>query len=95
MGMSLVAKCTMFNCTYNSNGVCQTLAINISPHAECTTCNYGKSKAGLAGIISGVGACLTDCKFNNQLECQASKVSVVSHGSHADCETVQYRMRLW
>lgn len=95
MGMSMVTRRSMSNCTYNNNSLFQTLAINISPQAECTTCNYGKTKAGLTDISAGVGACLADCKFNNQLECQATAVSVVSHGNHADCKTVQFRVHLW
>jgi hypothetical protein len=85
----------MPDCTYNNNGACRTLAINISPYAGCTTCNYGKTKAGLTDINAGVGGYLADCKLNNQLECQVPNVTVVSHGNHADCGTVQFRRRLW
>jgi hypothetical protein len=93
MDMSEVMKCNMVNCTYNSNRICHTLAINVGPHAECNTyVTNGNSKSGFKEAKSTIGACLTsDCKFNDSLECRAPNINVAGHAIHADCETYQSR----
>ncbi len=88
MDMTNISKCSMENCAYNMDGLCHTLAITVGPHAECNTYIHASSRGGFNNVTGGIGACLaTDCKFNKQLECSASKIDVASHDKHADCDT--------
>lgn len=92
MDMSSIMKCNMANCVYNMNELCHTLGITVGPHAECNTYNHGSSKGGFSEVKGGIGACLaSECKFNEQLECRAPNINVVSHDRHADCETFERR----
>ena len=92
MQMVQISRCNMKTCAYNMDGLCHTLAITVGPHAECNTYVHASSKGGFGHVTAGIGACLaSDCKFNDRLECQASRIDVVGHGKHADCETFQER----
>jgi hypothetical protein len=90
MNMTSISKCNMSTCTYNKDGSCHTLGITIGPHAECNTYVHASSRGGFPEIKGGIGACLTsNCKFNNNLECQAKEVDVAVDNKHADCKTFQ------
>ncbi len=92
MEMTQIQACNMSACAYNMNDVCHTPGINVGPHAECSTYTHGSSRGGFREINGGIGACLaSNCKFNNQLECNASNIDVTIHDRHADCETFQVR----
>lgn len=86
--MSMIMKCTMSNCAYNSSGLCHTPGITVGPHAECNTYVHASARGGFKDIKGGVGACMaSDCCFNDKLECQAPGIDVAGHDRHADCET--------
>lgn len=89
MEMSTVDRCDVGDCSYNSGGGCRTMAINVGPHAECSTSfKGGNLKGGTDGTSPGVGACVSvDCRYNSSLECLAEDIDVTGHGGHADCRT--------
>ncbi|MBI2860405.1 MAG: DUF1540 domain-containing protein [Chloroflexi bacterium] len=90
MGITPVSTCNASICAYNQQNLCHTPGINVGPHAECHTYNYGNAKGGFPEMKGGIGACLaSDCRFNQQLECKALHIDVVTHDSHADCRTYQ------
>lgn len=92
MDMAKVSSCNMTACTYNMQNICQTLGINVGPHAECNTFNYTAMKGGLKGVKGGVGACrASECKFNEMMECKAPEVNVAFHDQHPDCKTFQLK----
>ena len=92
MNMSMISKCNMSTCAYNKDGSCHTLGITVGPHAECNTYVHASSRGGFPEVRGGIGACTaSSCKFNNQLECQASKVDISTDDKHADCRTFQKR----
>jgi hypothetical protein len=93
MNMPKVKKCDVKQCCYNSNNICHALAINVGGSAtpRCdtytTTC---KSKAGDSGATATVGACkVSGCRYNMNLECQASEISVSKGKDPADCITFE------
>jgi len=71
------------------------LGITIGPHGECNTYVHastrsGSTRSGFPKVKGGVGACIaSSCKFNNQLECKASKIDVAIDDKHADCQTFE------
>jgi len=74
------------------DGACHTLAITVGPHAECNTYVHASSRGGFPEVKGGIGACTASgCKFNDKLECQASKVDVAVDAKHADCKTFQVK----
>lgn len=88
MNMVSISKCNMSTCAYNLEGCCHTLAITVGPHAECNTYVHASSRGGFPEVKGGIGACTASgCKFNDKLECQASKVDVAIDAKHADCKT--------
>ncbi len=90
MEMTQISNCDMESCTYNTGGLCHTLAIAVGPHAECNTYTHGSSKGGFNNANGGIGSCLAaDCRFNERLECRAPEIDVSSHEIHADCETFE------
>ncbi|MBI2855040.1 MAG: DUF1540 domain-containing protein [Chloroflexi bacterium] len=90
--MSQIAACNMSTCVYNRDNQCHTLGITVGPHAECNTFNHASSKGGLRDANAGVGACTAaDCRFNDQMECNAPNINVASHNIHPDCKTYQPR----
>ena len=92
MEMSKITKCDMSACVYNRENRCITMGITVGSHAECNTFNHGSAKGGFDNVNGGVGACLAaDCMFNEQLECNAPKISVMTHDRHPDCATFQKR----
>jgi len=92
MNMVSISKCNMSTCAYNVDGACHTLAITVGPHAECNIYVHASSGGGFPEVKGGIGACTASgCKFNDKLECQASKVDVAVDAKHADCKTFQVK----
>lgn len=91
MEMSGIASCDVGDCSYNSGGGCRTMAINVGPHAECSTSfKGGNLNGGMDGASAGVGACISiDCRYNEDLECATDEIDVTEHGGHADCKTFE------
>ena len=90
MEMTPIRLCDVSTCAYNHGNACHTLAITVGPHAECNSYNHGSRTGGFKEVKGGVGACLaSDCRFNEQLECRATRISVENHSEHADCETFE------
>ena len=92
MNMASFSKCNQSTCAYNKDESCHTLGITVGPHAECNTYVHASSKGGFPDVKSGIGACTaSSCKYNDKLECQASKVDVAVDAMHADCKTFQVK----
>ncbi|MFH0811116.1 MAG: DUF1540 domain-containing protein [Pseudomonadota bacterium] len=86
--MPKVESCTVNSCFYWRDGRCCAEAINVgADHPNCDTFKAGSGHIDRCGL-GGVGACkVENCRHNNQLLCNAPKVSVGMHYEHADCET--------
>ena len=90
MKMSPVFECEFSECTYNQGEKCRTLAITIGD-GQCACCDTSfrsETKAGVAEVEGGVGACRKDdCVYNQSLECTAQGIQVQRHEDHAECDT--------
>ena len=96
MSMTPVDQCKATKCVYNAGTVCRTPGITVGAHGECETLYFRTAKGGSQNSSGGVGACLVaDCKFNQQMECTAPKVTMVDSNGYADCGTCQRRSHLW
>ena len=92
MEMSKVMKCEVDECAYNMDNCCHTMAITVgdSMNPRCDTFCQSAMVGGDAGCTAGVGSCKTSCcRYNNNLECGASGISVGYKGHDPDCLTFQ------
>ncbi len=91
--MPRVDDCSALECSYNIEGACHAMAINIGgPAPWCDTFIKAKEKGGAQNIIGGVGACkVSECMHNESLECMAKSIHVNADGSHAVCSTYAAR----
>lgn len=91
MVMPLVQKCTVTNCSYNTDTVCHAMAITVGQGTRplCDTFYKTDHKGGAMDSKGRVGACKEEqCRFNESLECTASQgITVSLHEQHADCVT--------
>jgi hypothetical protein len=95
MDMPKVEKCDITECCYNDTGMCRALAITVGgdgAHPACDTyCGY-RTKGGDTTIIAGVGACkVSECTYNQSLECTAPGINVGRGPDQADCLTFRRR----
>ena len=93
MEMVKIVDCSVTECAYNSNKECHTLAITVGSNCPmCETYTSAKSKGGMDDVTGGVGACrMSDFRYNNMLECNASGIHVSKHSGHADCDTFEVK----
>lgn len=91
--MPKIIDCQAKQCVYNRNGKCNTPAITVGDDEPCCdTFSNRPDKGGFPNIDGCVGACkVSDCEYNNSLECTASGIHVVVMKDHPDCGT--YRQR--
>jgi hypothetical protein len=91
--MTKVKSCSVENCFYwDNNNKCCAEAINVGAgHPTCDTFHSGGHHANQHGM-GGVGACkVSECRYNNELFCNAPAIQVVGHAEHADCQTFSPR----
>ncbi len=91
MDMPKVEKCQIAECCYNADEMCHALAITIGgdgSHPACDTyCGY-RTKGGDPTLMAGVGACkVSECTYNQSLECTAPAIDVGRGPDQADCLT--------
>ncbi|WP_010693249.1 DUF1540 domain-containing protein [Saccharopolyspora spinosa] len=92
MEMPLVNKCTAGNCAFNHGQNCHALAITIGHplRAQCDTFCTAPVEGGVPDVVGHVGACkMSDCRYNDHLECQAPGISVGYEQDIVDCLTYQ------
>jgi hypothetical protein len=84
---STVLKCEVEACAYNDTQECHAPAVSVgSDHPVCDT--FTKSGTPQEEAMPLVAAChIGECKFNEELACQASGINVALHEEHADCDT--------
>jgi len=91
MDMPKVKNCQVAECCYNVEEKCHALAITVGgdgAHPACDTyCGY-RTKGGDVTILAGVGACkVSECTYNQSLECTAPGIEVGRGRDEADCLT--------
>lgn len=93
MEMPRVETCQVIECCYNLDQMCHALAITVGgdgAHPKCDTyCDY-RTKGGDQAVIAGVGACkVSECEYNQSLECTAPGITVGHAQDQADCLTFE------
>lgn len=93
--MTKVTECNASNCAYNKHNSCHTLSITVGGPNECPKCDtyFGSATpGGIPDMKAGIGACkMSDCSYNESLECGASSVKIGWHMNHPDCQTFKHR----
>jgi hypothetical protein len=92
--MPFVSRCDANQCGYNVSGACHAKAITIGDFITpgCDTYFEASNHNKEAKRIAGVGACkVSVCRFNNDLECSASKIVVGVVENEINCLTFQKR----
>lgn len=86
-----VGSCSATTCAYNTNKRCHARAITVGDavNPACDTFfAAGTHHTHDKVRIAGVGACkVRECRFNDDFECTAEKISVEMSGSHVRCQT--------
>jgi hypothetical protein len=93
MDMPKVERCRVSECCYNTDEMCHALAITVGgggDHPACDTyCDY-RVKGGDQTVIAGIGACkVSECVYNQSLECTAPGITVGRGPDEADCLTFE------
>ncbi len=93
MDMPKIERCRVTECCYNMDEMCHAGAITVGDggdHPACDTyCDLG-TKGGDRSIIGMVGACkVSECRYNDSLECTASGITVGRAQDEADCLTFE------
>ena len=86
----VVIRCSIEGCSYNSNNNCHAKAITIGNGETplCDTLLCDEKEVQEKNILAGVGACkVSQCRFNNDLECIADDISVGSENDNVRCMT--------
>jgi hypothetical protein len=85
-GASII-DCQSKECSFNHEGKCRTIAINVGgPEPLCDTFVNSSIKGGLLSATAKVGACKVDyCAHNKALECAIDAIHVVSRNGQALC----------
>ena len=94
MDMPKVSNCGMEKCSYNSQGRCHAMAINVggAEGAMCDTFAETSAKCVSNGGSGKVGACrMIGCEFNDCLECMAPSVEITKSNNHPFCLTFKSR----
>ena len=90
MDTAEVAECAATACAYNIDGGCHARAITVGDgaHPMCDTFLATGSHCSGSSARAGVGACkVSECRNNQDYECQAERIRLGSHEGHADCMT--------
>jgi hypothetical protein len=88
--MPQVDDCTALECSYNKEGACHAMAINVGgPAPWCDTFIKASIKGGVQNLTGGVGACkVENCTYNRSLECTSQNgIHIKANGDHAVCST--------
>ena len=93
--MTKVIGCNEVDCAYNRHNSCHTMAITVGGPEACPQCDTyiaGLQTGGIADMKAGVGACkVSNCSFNDSLECTAAAIKVGRHMDHPDCMSFKSR----
>jgi hypothetical protein len=95
--MPKVIDCTASSCSYNDSHTCHAKAITIGDSSDlsepkCDTFFQSSIHGGIKDLTAGVGACkISDCSFNDDLECNAHDIKVGMENGNADCLTFKSR----
>lgn len=93
--MPKVINCTVTNCAYNTTQICHAMAItigDISTRPKCDTFFQTTIHGGSKDATAGVGACkISDCGYNQELECSAQNIKVGMQSGSAECLTFKKR----
>ncbi len=93
MDMPKIERCRVTECCYNLDEMCHAGAITVGDagdHPECDTYCDLASKGGDPSAIGVVGACkVSECRYNESLECTASGIIVGRAQDEADCLTFE------
>ncbi|OHB50063.1 MAG: hypothetical protein A2Y10_14015 [Planctomycetes bacterium GWF2_41_51] len=96
MQMPHVQTCDMTDCAYNKHNQCHAKAITVGDaETQSPMCDTFWSKNQSSNIKAGdptqmghVGACrMSDCMYNDRLECAAEGVTIGHRSDKASCLT--------
>lgn len=90
--MSMVAECSHEECAYNTGKSCHAKAITVgdSINPLCDTVLHRADNVHATDIHAGVGACkVSDCSFNEDLECTADSIAIGLQNDNARCMTYE------
>jgi hypothetical protein len=88
-----INECQVKECSYNINGKCRTIGINVGgPEPLCDTFINAGVKGGLLNAMAKVGACkVQSCRHNALLECTVEGILVTLQQNRAMCASYQSR----
>jgi len=93
MDMPKIERCRVTECCYNLEQMCHALAITVGgagDHPACDTYCDLTAKGGDRSAVGGVGACkVSECRYNQSLECLASGITVGRAQDEAACLTFE------
>lgn len=92
--MSVVKGCEVSKCAYNSASGCHAKAITVGDEVgpDCDTYLSSSSHTKSVQRQAGVGACkMSDCRFNEDLECISPEIMVGLQKEAAKCMTYSLR----
>lgn len=86
-GQADVETCLVEQCTYNCREECCAPDIQVGgDHPLCDTFTTGEVQP--TDTMASVGGCdVTQCHFNDSMDCMAAGITVSNHAGHADCLT--------
>ena len=93
MEMPSIYSCEVTECAYNKDKMCHALGITIgdSQGPMCDTFldrSQVQCEGGDPEQVGHVGACrMSDCVYNERLECSAGDIAVGHEGRKIDCLT--------
>lgn len=88
MQMPKIKMCDADGCYYNRGSQCHANAITVGSECPCCETYMSSPQHGTPADLGSVGAChMNDCKFNQQMSCQAPGIEVGCHADHPDCLT--------
>jgi hypothetical protein len=87
----MISKCAEPDCFYNRGDACHAPAINVgATDPKCDTFSRSAKKHHSRDAVGLVGAChVAQCRWNRDLTCGASAITVGRHGDHPDCLTFE------
>jgi hypothetical protein len=91
-----ILDCQALDCSYNHDGRCHTLGINIgSPDPLCNTFVDAGIMGGSLEPCAKVGACKEiNCAHNESLECMYDGIRVMFRDRRPACASYQRRGRI-
>ena len=86
--MSKIIECQVTSCAFNREKNCHAPAITIGGPPACCDTFIDSAEEGGTAIRGSVGACkMTDCLYNDDMECSAGQVKISTQKCDADCVT--------